>query len=522
VAVQKESREESYDVVVIGGGMGGLSAAATLAKAGRSVLLVERHDRAGGCAHGFQRGKYKFDSAVHVTSGCEPLDYGGGALIHELLTVLGVRDLCKFHRLDPFYSTTFPDFRLTVSSGIDGFVQSHLQHFPAEEKGLRKLLRLHARVNRETKKLPSDLSPHDIASRAEEFPLQARYGRETLGSVMDEYLGDDRLKSLFSTLWGFQGLPPSRLSFPPWASMLLSQLHAGAFYCEGTFQKLANALGEGLRRAGGELLLLSSVRRISVKDGRAEGVVLDNGQRIQAPIVISNVDARQTFEELVGPERMPPDFMASLRALRPSLSAVLAYMATDLDLAAMGAQHENFIFASWDHDENWRNLVAGRPAYIGVSVPTLADPGLAPPGEHTVCALTLIPYDLARSWRSEKDRYVDAVVARVDEVLPGFKDHITFIEKASPRTVERFTLNSEGAVYGWEQSPEQTGANRLGHITPLPGLYLSGQWTQPGAGVLTTILSGLQTAQLVLGQPSVAHLLVGLGLEIPGVPRPTA
>src|SRR5829696_168463 len=96
MAVRRESKDETYDVIVIGSGMAGLAAAGLLAKAGKKVLVIERHDRPGGCAHGFQRGKYKFDSAVHVTSGCEPLSFGEGTMIHDLLSVLGVRDLCTF------------------------------------------------------------------------------------------------------------------------------------------------------------------------------------------------------------------------------------------------------------------------------------------------------------------------------------------------------------------------------------------------------------------------------------------
>jgi phytoene desaturase len=522
MSVQKEARDEAYDVVVVGSGMGGLSAGAALAKAGRKVLVVERHDRPGGCAHSFQRKKYRFDSAVHLTSGCEQVGYGGGAMIDDLLSLLGVRDQCTFHRVEPFYLAVFPDLRRDVPSGVEEYIQCHVELFPGEEKGLRKLMRLHTRVARELKKFPSDLSSYDLLNLPTELPLHHEYRAATLAQVMDQHLTDPRLKALLAAPWGYLGLPPSRLSFLRWVSMLVSFLHLGAWYCEGTFQNLANALVAGLRKHGGELLLMSSVRRIALRDGRVEGVVLDNGQRISAPVVISNADARQTFEDLVGAEHLPPAFLTRLRALRPSLSVIAAFMATDLDLRSLGARHEIFAYSSWDHDQNYADNLAGRPSSVIISVPTLADPSLAPPGEHLVSACALVPWDLAGSWRQDKDRYADALVDRVDEVLPGLKGRLTFLEKASPRTVERFTLNFEGAIYGWEQSPENAGADRLARTTSVPGLYLAGQWTQPGAGVISTIVSGLQTAQVVQGFADIPGFMASIGMgRPPGAPPPT-
>ena len=87
----------------MGSGIGGLTTAGLLARAGRSVLVIERHDRVGGYAHAFRRGRYQFDSAVHLIGSCEPVTFEGGGLIHNLLTQLGVRDECDFARIDPAY-----------------------------------------------------------------------------------------------------------------------------------------------------------------------------------------------------------------------------------------------------------------------------------------------------------------------------------------------------------------------------------------------------------------------------------
>lgn len=508
MSVQRESRQESYDVVVVGSGMGGLSAATALAFLGKRVLVVERHDRPGGYAHSFQRRRYRFDSAAHVTSGCEPLGFGEGALIDHLLRVYGVRDRCSFIRLNPFYTAVFPDFRIDVPTGTQEFIEAHARHFPREEKGLRKFLRLCIRVNREMKVLPADSSSYDALNLPERAPLLHEYRDATAADVLDRYVSDARLKAILTALWTYQGLPPRRLAFVRWAPMLMSFIHTGVYYVEGTMQNLVNAFVTALERRDGELLLRTAVRRILVKDGRVSGVMLENGQRIAAPVVISNADALQTFQELVGPEHLSSAFLDQLRLLRPSISAVTIYMATDLDLARIdGIGHEMFVFDSWDHEDAYRRSIAGQPSAVGLGIPTLIDPSVAPPGEHLITLWALIPYDAVQSWRREKDRYVQGLLDRAETVVPGLRERITFSEGASPRTMERFTLNATGAIYGWEPSPEQAGANRLRRRTPVDGLYLAGHWTQPGAAIISVIVSGLQTAQLVTGHDDMVSFM---------------
>jgi phytoene desaturase len=521
VSVQRESKQESYDVVVIGSGMGGLSAAALLAKAGKSVLVVERHDRAGGYAHSFQRKKYKFDSAVHVISGCEPIGIGWGALVNDILALVGTRDTVEFLRVDPLLGAFYPGQRFSAPLGVMEFMDAHAQLFPREARGLKQFLRLLAKINQETYLFPPDASSYQTLREPSRFPLHAKLGSATLGQVLDEHIEEPKLKALLSTLWGYQGLPPSRLSILKFSAMLMSFLSTGAYYPKGGMQVMINAFVAGIEGHGGEVMKSTSVRRVLVENGRAAGIALENGQRIRAPLVISNADARQTFEELVGTEHLPAEFVTVLRAMRPSLSATVLYMATDLDLRQFpGVEHETFVFGSWDHEQMYEGILAGRPDAVVLSVPTLADPSLAPAGEHLVNVVTLIPFDHAPSWREGKPEFMKLLLARAETVLPGLRDHITFMEGASPRTMERYTLNHMGAIYGWEQSPGQAGANRLSRVTPVPGLYLSGHWTQPGGGALTACASGAQTAQLILGFPTVAEMFVSLGRAPSPAPEP--
>lgn len=493
----RETRDDAYDVIVVGSGMGSLAAASILARLGRKVAVIERHDRPGGYLHAFREKGVQFDSAVHLVGGCGENE-GRPGLVRRLLTGLHVEDRCQFVRADPFYRAVFPDARIDARDGLSGFADSLAQHFPAEATGVTSLLEVCRRTRIETQ-IAADLGPGAFMRLADATPTLFQYRRATLADVTAEHLRDPRAQAAFGAIWPYLGLPPSRLSFLYFATMLMSYVEDGAYYCKGSFQKLAAAFGHALVRNGGELLLSCAVRRIGVEDGAVTGVVLEHGQRVQAPVVISGVDAHQTFEELVGTDALDARFLRTLRRGRVSLSAFLVYGATRHDLRAADAAHEMFLYDTWDHDADYANLQRGEFSRIGLSVPTLTDPSLAPEGQHAFQITVPIPYDLSPSWRAEKERITDELVDRAERWFPGLRDGLVFRIGATPRTLERYTLNRDGAMYGWELAPDQVGPGRLPEENALKGLVLAGHWTRPGAGVYGALTSGLSAARRVLG-----------------------
>lgn len=497
----RESRRGDYDVIVVGSGLGGLTAASLLAHTGRRVLVVERHDRTGGYAHAFRRRGYRFDSAVHVIGGCDETGLEGPGLVDRVLRAVGARDRCDFVRLDPFYTADYPGLRLRVPGGLEELVAAHARRFPAEEKGLRQLVQLCVDLRLEAERAPDPSFVSDLVRLRKMYPTLVRHHRATLGQVMGEWIRDPALAAAFGTLWPFLGLPPSKVSFLYWATMLTSYASDGAFYCRGTFQRLADALAGAVEEAGGEVLLRSSVRRILVSDGRVCGVVLENGQRISAPVVVSNVDARQTFEELVGAEHLPPAFLPKLRRMRPSVSAFVVYCASTADPGAHELGHEAFCFPSLDHDAHYRSTLEGAPSWLTITTPTQVDPGLAPPGEHLYVLTTLVPHRTAAPWREEKERMTERLLALAEARVPGLRASLTFVEAGTPRTMERYTRNQAGAIYGWDLAPDQVGPGRLPSIAPITGLALAGHWTRPGGGVYGVVTSGVEAARRVSGLP---------------------
>lgn len=507
-----EAREGRYDVIVVGSGVGGLTAAALLARAGRRVLVIERHDRVGGYAHSFKRRKYLFDASVHLVGGCGDRHGDRGGLVQRVLAGAGVGGECEFVPVDPFYEAVYAGERTEMPANLDGFLETHAALFPAERDKLRAFLAVVDDVYEQTRVARSLESTFDILGSADRFPALVRHHRATLGDVLQASIGDAALRAMLATTWPYVGLPPSRVSFLYWASMMGTYLREGPWYCRGTFQKFANALAEGVRRSGGEVLLRSTVRRIVTARGGVRGVVLETGQHIDADVVISNADALQTAEELVGESHLTPRYLRGLRRAKPSISAFVVYAATDMDLAATGVCHESFQFAGHDHDQAFATTMSGKPEWLSMTVPTLLDPRLAPEGQHIVVLTTLMPYDAVANWRAEKKRGVERMLEQAERRVPGLVRSLRFAEGGTPRTMERYTRNTDGAIYGWELSPAQVGPGRLADVMPIAGLHLAGHWTRPGGGIYGVVLSGIEAATRVLGMKTPASLWERLGV----------
>jgi phytoene desaturase len=505
-----EPRDGQYDAIVIGSGLGGVSSAALLAKHGYKTLVLEQGEGAGGLAHAFSRGEYKFDSAIRVLA--------EGEMVEGLLEYLGVRDECTLLHIDHLYRANFPDGQsIFAPVGVEEFMEAHIRLFPDEEEGIRTFFGLRRQMFLETAQMPMQLDPRQLGNAMELAPTLFKYRTATLQAVLDEHLRDPRLKAMASALWPYMGTEPSRLSFFAY-SQFIGVLVDGPYYCEGTFQSLVDAFVTALQRAGGELVLKTAVSRIIVEEGRVTGVETEDGRTIRAPLVVSNADALQTFRDMIGFEQLPTSYAKRLQRLKPSASACVLYGATSHDVLQYQPAHETFVYKHWSHDDTWRDVLAGKPAGMSMSIMTMLDPDLAPAGEHVIIITAVAPYDIGRPWGEYRDEYMDSLLSEFETTIPNLREHLSFSIGGTPLEIERYTRNHEGATYGWELTPQQIGSKRLGHAAPIDGLYLVGHWTEEGPASFRVILSGINTATKILADSGSAETIPSFKpADIPGL-----
>ncbi len=498
-------RSDTYDVAVVGAGLGGLSSAACLAKAGKRVLVVERQPGAGGNALTFRRGPYTFDPAIHVTAhgfNIEFLDF--------YLAALGIHDRVELLPAHECLAADIGGDRYRLPIGVEALKDYLAEQFPAEADGVRAFVETCAQTTRESQAPPPRVGLKDLEAAMAQLPMLFKYRRSTLQQVLDEHLVDSRAKAVCGAQWPYLGLPPGKISFMAYAGAWMATVEPGPLYVRGSFQSLADGLVGCIEENGGEIVFDTTVTGVSIEGGRATGIELEGLGSVSAPVVISNADARQTFERLVGLDELPAPFKRRFARMRPSISAFLVFSAAKIDPAAHGLAHEHFVYSHEDHDQIYAGVLEGRPGGIWLSVPTMHDPGLAPDGEHVVIVTSLMPYDIGEAWEGAKPRYTEQLLDVAEGVLPGYREAITFVDSATPVTFQKYTLADQGAAYGWENTPDQTVPKRLDYRTPIGGLFLAGHWTHPGTGSVRCLLSGVQTAAAIEGRHDPMELLAAL------------
>jgi len=486
-----------YDVVVIGAGIGGLSCGAVLAREGLKVLVVEQHHRPGGYCTSFRRNGFTFDVAINSLSSCNRSGWIG-----SLLNRLGLEQEIEFIRLDPIKELIFPQLRFPLCARYEDYLLRLKETFPSEEKGIERVFATLEGIFSELKRMPLFFDPGSLRGFGENYPYFIQYRSATLTQLLDQHLRDERLKGLISGQCMYMGVSPAQASVICMGSMLIGYLQDGSYQARGGVQRLADVLASGLRDLGGHLLLSRRVKEILLKGEKAVGVRLEDGQQIAAGAVVSAIDARQTFLQLLGEDGVGIEFRQRIKAMRPSLSYFMVFLGLDLPLPEMGLCHHIDYFSTFEIQSIFETQVAGElkeeAISIGMGIPTLLDPGLAPPGNHVLTLSLLTPYWGRRHWANRKVEVANRLIHISEKIIPGLSRHIRVQEISTPLTLERYTGNFEGAAYGWEQSPDQAGTRRLSPRTPIENLYLAGHWTHPGGGVASVAVSGRVAAEEIL------------------------
>lgn len=534
VGQDSTATDRTFDAIVVGSGMGGMTAAAYLAAAGKRTLVLEAYDVIGGCTHAFRRaGKWEFDVGVHYLGDCGP-----NGQIPTILRGVGLDKKIEFRPLDPngFDTIVFPDLTLKIPRGWDNYQHNLIEAFPAEARKIRRVVAILRRIGTS---IDHSRTPASLLGNAKFLlaaGIHAPWAMVPLTQLLNAHRLTSRLKAAMSVQYGTYASPPHRTPVAVHAFMLQNFLSDGAWFPKGGGQVLSARLGEVVVANGGQIRTRSAVRRILVADKTVTGVELDDGSRFTAPIVVSNADIKKTYLELVGRKHLRATTIARAQRLRMSQSFFNCYLGVDIDLSSRidntnfysvpTAEDVTSLFqdlaenkAGYTKDERIEQARKRLPAYVSVTTTKDPDnPHGAPAGSSVLEVMTLAPaepefwglaewpavgddsYQRNPEYLRMKEGFIELMIARVAEVIPGIEEHIVWREGATPLTQHRYTRSSSGTPYGLEMSITQFGPFRPGVRTEISGLFLCGASAAWGPAVESAMLSGLHAAGAACGR----------------------
>lgn len=497
----------SYDVIIIGGGLAGLSAGAFLSRNGRKVLLLEQHYIPGGCATTFKRRDYVMEAGLHAMDGHLVNPDNGRSLFKHL----GIRNKVEFIQVpDFFHLKKGSSLEFTFPKGEAEAVRALIAAYPGEEKGIRKFMDTLMGVQHEISALPrkfwGKLLKYPLFPFF--FPLLFRNFRKNLGQFLETHIRDENLKLVLQGNLLYYHDDPFSLSLVFFAKAQASFIKYGGYFIRGGSQQLSNALADVIREHGGKVLLGKQVEEILMEGGKACGVHYRDSfnesltpERALGKEVIHS-GALPLVKGLL-PESQARKIASGTDKLQAATSLLTVYMGIKGDLASLGSEHYSTVYMPEKLNDlqqvsaNFHGPWEER-AFVFVDYGRI-HANLCPEGYSIGAICTADSLDNYKglseeAYQEKKEEIAQILIQRLEKELPGIKDLIDCYEVGTARTIRRYTLNPAGAPYGYAQTPGQIAWNRPSYKSAVKGLWLAGTWTFPGGGFTGALLSGFLCA----------------------------
>lgn len=474
-----------YDIAIIGGGLGGLTAGAKLAKEGKRVLLVEQHSKPGGCATTFKRGVFTLEVGLHEMDGPSARD-----MKTRIFKELEVFENVSFIKVPEFYHFVNDNIKITIPHDHAEATRILKEAFPGESEGIE------AYFNQilNPKRKPAEGEAAD---------------RRSLGEFLDSIINNDDLKLVLLGNLGYFHDDPYSISLTYYSVAQGSYYNGGASFIKGGSQVLSDHLSGFITKHGGTVLLNHLVSGIFAEGGKLAGIEYrkkhrspSDSYKAYADEIIANA-AMPNIENLL-PHAYAPELNKITTQQNTGASLLTIYYGFKSKLSNIGHNHYSvFVFDS--SIQSQADIITNNRGDFSKRSFTFIDygqidSGLAPEGK-SVGALCCVDYlsdweQLTDSeYKIKKEMVTETFTKRLEKLIPGIRDEIEYCELGTSATVKRYTLNPGGSVYGFAQNPLKPAID-TSHIAD--NLHFASAWGKTGGGFSGAIYSGFLCAYNIL------------------------
>src|SRR5574338_1445745 len=518
-----------YDAVIIGGGHNGLVAAAYLARAGKKVVVLERRQIVGGAAVTEEIFPgYRFTAFSYVVSRRRP------EIIRDLeLPKHGLKILPLPSTVTPMdngdYLAAWPDHEPTR--------REIYRHSPKDAEAADEYSRVMARAAKAIKPIismvppdPSSLSPRDLLGllklgqyarslSEKELYRIAKLVTQSSADLLNEWFEFDPLKGtksasgIIGTFLGPRSPGTAYVLLHHYMGEIDGAFRAWGFAKNGTGGVTA-AIASSARAIGAEIRTNASVANVIVKNGRAVGVALENGDELRAKVVMSAADPKRSFLSFVEAKHFPDEFVEQIKNFRVrgssgKVNIALSGLPEFTCMPGESPLHKGAISISPSidyieraYDEAKYGQFSTNP-YIDMIIPSMIDRDMAPPGHHVMsCFVQYAPYDIEGGWDDQRrDQLGEAVISTIEEYAPNIRNCIAGMQVISPKDIERIAGITGGNIFHGELLLHQIFFLRpvpqwADFRTPLKGYYFGASGAHPGGGVMGA--AGMLAAKEIL------------------------
>jgi phytoene dehydrogenase-like protein len=503
--------KENFDAVVIGGGNGGLIAAAQLAIEGAKVVLCEQHNLPGGFATSFVRGRFEFEGALH-----ELCDYGPssnkGAIRKLFEEDMGLN--VEFVEIPEAFRLIIndPDEKLDVlvPFGREEYISMMEKEVPGSEESIRNYILLSEEITNAIGYITeSEGNPEKdiLIANYKNFLKTAPY---TLDEVNEALKIPKKAQNILNAYWCYIGIPTSRINFTFYAAMHYYFLIRKAYVPKYRSHGYTAALESLIREKGGKILYNTKVNKVIIKDGQVIGVETNQGDKINTNHVISNASPTLVYNNLIFPKNeVPKQALKTMNARRHAISCFVVYLGLNASAEELGIENYSYhIYDTTNTEEIYESFKTLNPPKAQATIClNNVIPDCSPP---STCILSITAFFLPEAWKNvNPEDYFNLKNKLARHLINTFefatktsiREHIEEIEIATPQTLARYTGTFGGSAYGYETDPWDSFMPRLMEMNNekyIKGLEFCGGFSANCQSYTNALLSGQIAAFLTL------------------------